>query len=68
MTECSKRVHPTPWHASRALEAIRRRRGSQGGKGPTGWYLCPACGGWHLTSKSKPQVPPWRRAESGGPT
>jgi hypothetical protein len=65
MADCTKRVHRTLWHALHALEAIQRRQESRGGKIPTGAYFCATCGGWHLTSKSKPRVRP--RARRGPP-
>jgi len=53
MTDCSKRVYPTPGAATFALRAIQRKLAGRGGKVPTGMYLCAECRGWHLTSKSK---------------
>ena len=68
MTDCTKCVYPTQWAASRALKAIQRKLESRGGKVPTGSYLCTSCRGWHLTSKSKSQIPPWVRARTNGQT
>ena len=67
MTECSKCAYPTPWHASRALKSIQRKRRELDGKIPRRMYPCAVCGGWHLTSMSKSEVA-WLRRSSDGQT
>jgi len=60
MTEaCSKVRYPSQLHAELALAALRRNAERR----ETGSYLCSVCRRWHLTSKSRSQVPPWRRKQ-----
>lgn len=47
-----------------AMRAIRRKKPARGLNGPTGAYFCPKCKGWHLTSKSRTQTPPWEKGRS----
>jgi hypothetical protein len=67
MTDCTKCVYPTPWHASRALKAIQNKSGSREGKMPRRIYFCTACGGWHLTSMAKSEIA-WLRKSAGRKT
>ncbi len=64
MTGCTKRRYDTRWVAGLALRAVQRKSEALGRKPPTGSYLCGSCRGWHLTSKSKSQVPPWAKRAS----
>jgi hypothetical protein len=61
MTECTKRLYETQWAATRALLAVQPKMERLHRKVPTGAYFCSTCRGWHLTSKSKTQIPPWAR-------
>lgn len=59
MAECTKKLYKVRREALLALRAIRRRAEARACKAPTGAYFCTPCRGWHLTSKSRTQVPPW---------
>lgn len=46
-----KRAYPTELAARRELRAVRKTRRAAAPAHETRAYLCPLCGGWHLTSK-----------------
>lgn len=65
MSVCAKIPYPTRGSAEFALRAIHGVSLTRGRKPPTGAYFCTPCRQWHLTSKSKSQVPPWHRHVPG---
>lgn len=50
MPDCGKRRYSTKGYAKEALKRAKRK-GSLGGRhAPRSMYLCPACGGYHLST------------------
>lgn len=56
---CGKTRYASASAAESALAVIVRYR-DRGGRIPFRVYVCPDCGGWHLTSWSSPDAPPPR--------
>lgn len=61
MSDCSKIHYPSRGAAIRAMRAITRRYRDRARVCEAGAYFCSLCRGWHLTSKSGTQAPPWAR-------
>jgi hypothetical protein len=60
LSACHKKPYLNLAVALLAMRRIQERDQQRERTVPTGAYLCPHCRGcWHLTSRSKIQVPPW---------
>lgn len=58
---CQKVPYPSQLHAELALAALRMKSDRRERR-ETGSCMCSVCSRWHLTSKSRSQVHPWRKS------